>query len=123
MARVGQNHIYIRYFWQGDHQIYGANIRFWPTLSMANSAFPFFVMSREAPSCIFPPLYMLGWPSTYIHTYIRRKYIVFSRGSTCIYTYIRFWPTLIICRGGPAGSGGGGERSLCVASTESSTVQ
>ena len=33
--RVGQNHIhtvYIRYFWQGNHQIYGVYIRFWPTL-------------------------------------------------------------------------------------------
>ena len=67
MSRVGQNHIlyiytvYIRYFWQGDHQIYvelartiyircisgffgteitkytvihGANIWFWPTLNI-----------------------------------------------------------------------------------------
>ena len=35
IAKVGQNHIhtvYIRYFWQGNHQIYGAYIRFWPTL-------------------------------------------------------------------------------------------
>jgi hypothetical protein len=33
--RVGQNHVYtvyIRYFWQGNHQIYGVYIRFWPTL-------------------------------------------------------------------------------------------
>ena len=37
-CRVGQNHIYtvyIRYFWQGNHQLYGhygLYIRFWPTL-------------------------------------------------------------------------------------------
>jgi hypothetical protein len=24
--------VYIRYFWQGNHQIYGVYIRFWPTL-------------------------------------------------------------------------------------------
>ena len=33
--RVGQNHTYtvcIRYFWQGNHQMYGVNIRFWPAL-------------------------------------------------------------------------------------------
>ena len=33
--RVGQNHIYtvyMRYFWQGFHQIHGVYIRFWPTL-------------------------------------------------------------------------------------------
>jgi len=42
MSRVNQNHIhtvYIRYFWQGNHQIYGQirfiYIRFWPTLSMS----------------------------------------------------------------------------------------
>ena len=42
MSRVGQNHIYtvcIRYFWQGNHQIYGhircVYIRFWPTLVMS----------------------------------------------------------------------------------------
>jgi len=41
MLRVGQNHIYtvyIRYFWLGNHQIYGVYIyvyiRFWPTLQM-----------------------------------------------------------------------------------------
>jgi len=37
MNRVGQSHIYtvcIRYFWQGNHQIYG-HIRFWPTLVMS----------------------------------------------------------------------------------------
>jgi len=30
-----RNHVstvYIRYFWQGKHQLYGANIRSWPTL-------------------------------------------------------------------------------------------
>jgi len=40
MSRVGQNHIYtvyIRYFWQGKHQMYGAYIRFWPTLFMSTS--------------------------------------------------------------------------------------
>jgi len=42
MSRVGQGHIYtvyIRYFWQGNHQIYGhircVYIRFWPSLSMS----------------------------------------------------------------------------------------
>jgi len=37
MIRVGQNHIYTVYiwcFWQGNHQIYGVYIRFWPTLGM-----------------------------------------------------------------------------------------
>jgi hypothetical protein len=43
ICRVGQNHIYtvyIRYFWQGNHQIYGhirciyIFIRFWPTLAI-----------------------------------------------------------------------------------------
>ena len=40
VGRVGQNHIYtvyIQYFWQGNHQIYGHirciyRIWFWPTL-------------------------------------------------------------------------------------------
>ena len=39
ITRVGQNHIYtvyIRFIWQGNHQIYGGirriYIRFWPTL-------------------------------------------------------------------------------------------
>ena len=35
--RAGHNHIYtlhIRYFWQGDHHMYGAYVRFWPTLHM-----------------------------------------------------------------------------------------
>ena len=51
-CRVGHNHIYIytryfgreitkytviygvytRYFWQGNHQVYGVYVRFWPTL-------------------------------------------------------------------------------------------
>jgi len=39
MSRVGQNHVntvYIRYFRQGNHQIYGVYIRFWPTLQMSH---------------------------------------------------------------------------------------
>ena len=35
MFRVGQNRIYTVYtrnFWQGNHQVYGARMRFWPTL-------------------------------------------------------------------------------------------
>jgi len=37
VCRVGHNLIYtvhIQYFWQGNHQIYGAYIRFWPTLNV-----------------------------------------------------------------------------------------
>jgi hypothetical protein len=40
LRRVGQNHkytVYIRYCWQGNHQIYGHiryYIRFWPTLDL-----------------------------------------------------------------------------------------
>jgi len=36
ILRVGQNHIktvYIRYFWQGNHQIY-SHMQFWPTLDI-----------------------------------------------------------------------------------------
>ena len=39
ISRVGQNHIYtvhLRYFWQGNHQIYGVYIRFWPTLTISS---------------------------------------------------------------------------------------
>ena len=35
ISRVGQDHKYteyIRCFWQGNHQIYGVYIQFWPTL-------------------------------------------------------------------------------------------
>ena len=35
VIKVGQDHIYmvyIHYSWQGNHQIYGVYIRFWPTL-------------------------------------------------------------------------------------------
>ena len=43
MCRVDQNHIYtvhIRYFLQGNHQIYGVYIRFWPTLIMCMCLWP-----------------------------------------------------------------------------------
>ena len=39
-STIGQNRIYtvyIRYFWQGNHHMYGAYIRFWPTLQMMHS--------------------------------------------------------------------------------------
>jgi len=48
ICRVGQDHIhtvYIRYFWQGNHQIYGhircIYIQFWPTLAICNEGLGF----------------------------------------------------------------------------------
>ena len=41
MCRVGQNHmytVYIRYFWQENHQIYGVYALSWPTLGIRHIA-------------------------------------------------------------------------------------
>jgi hypothetical protein len=76
LFRVGQNHIYtvhIRYFWQGNYQIHGVNLRFWPTLIMfcvflghpAGSFWPTFwtVLFATAATFVFFALpYMVGFP-------------------------------------------------------------
>ena len=55
IGRIGQNHInkmYVRYFWQGSHQIDG-RIQFWPTL-IYGSGQPFQIGHSRGPSLLSP---------------------------------------------------------------------
>jgi len=113
MSRVGQNHIlyiytvYIRYFWQGDHQIYvelartiyircisgffgteitkytvihGANIWFWPTLNIRSYWVHTYGFGQ-------PYIYWVHVYGTYwVHTYgFGQPYIY------CVHVYGTYW--------------------------------
>ena len=94
---VGQNHIYtvyIRYFWQGNHQLYGHTRCIYSVL--ANPT--------HTNTQIHLHIHMHIRIHTYIGlartVYIRCIYGIFGREIT-IHTvmygmYIRFWPTLLI---------------------------
>ena len=73
ISRVGQKDIFAvyiqQYGWQGNHQLYGVKIRFWPTLHM----------------CILLAV-ILAWGSPNIQS---SKYTVHG-------AYLQFWPNLHI---------------------------
>ena len=107
--RVGQNHIYtvyIRYFWQENHQIYGVYIRFWPTLVVLYAVCSLWpALLVQAPRCTkrleavdvgcdYAACVVFRVGQNHIYTvYIR----YFWQGNHQIYgVYIRFWPTLVV---------------------------
>jgi hypothetical protein len=77
MSRVGQNHIYtvfIRYFWQGNHQIYGHIRCIYTVLANPNDE---------------------GWPVPYLYTVYDRIFGDFPCQKYRKYTvHVWFWPTL-----------------------------
>jgi len=84
MCRVDQNHIYtvyIRYFWQGNHQIYGVYIRFWPTLAMCSICASHAVISFEQ-HCD------QAWPGPYMYTVYDRIFDDFPARNTVYTPYI-----------------------------------
>jgi len=93
MSRAGQNHIYtvyIRYFWQGDHRIYGHIWRIYTVLANPINTLSTIGFSSST------TLLCLRLART---IYIRCTYGIFGREiikyTVYIYVYKRFWPTLV----------------------------
>jgi hypothetical protein len=88
----------IRYFWQGNHQIYDhircINIRFWPTLLVCHD-----VLILAVPPFLF--VSCVGLAKLYICTVYDRIYGDFPAKNTVCTLYIHinvwFWPTLLMC--------------------------
>ena len=85
-SRVGQNHIYIyiyihtfiygayTVYWQGNHQIYGAYIRFWPTLRIHLPVLA--AQVATAPPMLWPTSCVCVCVCVYVYTHL------------CMYVYV-----------------------------------